>query len=148
MKLFLMRHDDAEAKQPGKTDADRKLTDKGEKHTAEQAKRLVELRISFDLILSSPYVRACQTASIVARELGLVDAAAKEESLSSGCTPEDIMELASSYNNLDSLLLVGHEPDLGQAVMAILELKEPYAFMKGQIVGIDLFNNQKFLELI
>ena len=69
MELYLMRHGIAEeASRTGK-DRDRALTEEGIERTRATGKALVQVGVKFDLILSSPYLRAWQTAEIIAHEL-------------------------------------------------------------------------------
>ena len=71
MKLYILRHGIAvEPGTPGyETDADRPLTSEGERKMRQIAGAMEALELSFDLILSSPYLRARQTAEIVAEVL-------------------------------------------------------------------------------
>src|SRR5262247_3681236 len=75
MNLYLMRHGIAvDSDQPGpEADGARPLTQKGLKRTRRAARGLRRLGVSFDGILTSPLVRARQTAEIVADALGLAD---------------------------------------------------------------------------
>src|SRR5215472_12589652 len=71
MNLFILRH--GLAVEPGthrlSRDSDRQLTPKGKRKVREVARAMKAMGLSFDLILTSPYVRARQTAEIVAEEL-------------------------------------------------------------------------------
>ena len=73
MNLYLLRH--GIAVEPGVTgyepDSERPLTARGEDRLREAAKAMDALELSFDLILSSPFLRARQTAEIIARNLKL-----------------------------------------------------------------------------
>ena len=73
MMLYLMRHGLAvEPGSPGfKMDADRALTHKGRRQLRKIARAMKGMELEFDLILSSPFVRARQTAEIVAATLKL-----------------------------------------------------------------------------
>lgn len=119
MKLYILRHGDAgEASAEGyTTDAARALTAKGIKRTRQLANALRQMEITFDVILSSPLIRAQQTAEIVARSL------AKEKQLrhASQLAPEgvltDVLSLIESVRaKADSILLVGHEPNLSRLI--------------------------------
>ena len=119
MKLYLLRHADAgEASAEGyTTDAARTLTPKGIKRTRQLANALRQMEITFDVILSSPLIRAQQTAEIVARSLGsekqlrLVSQLAPDAALTDALT---LIESAGPKTN--SLLLVGHEPNLSRLI--------------------------------
>ena len=65
MELYLIRHGIAEEHQPGLKDEERQLTPEGREKTEKIAQRLVKLSFNFDLILTSPLVRAYQTAEIL-----------------------------------------------------------------------------------
>src|SRR5215510_15014114 len=71
MEIYILRHGIAvDRGTPGyKKDSDRPLTKEGEEKTQEIAQAMLGIGLQFDLILSSPYVRAKRTAQIVAREL-------------------------------------------------------------------------------
>jgi phosphohistidine phosphatase len=65
MQLFVIRHAIAEEPVQGKDDADRQLTDDGEKQLKKVVKGLRELGIGFDRILASPWARAARTAELL-----------------------------------------------------------------------------------
>ena len=112
MNLYLLRHGIAvAADEPGvESDADRALTAKGVKRMRRAAKGLRRLKVPFDGLLTSPLIRARQTADIVAETLGL------ETHLEevSGLAPESSVEQLSfgltRFQNRAHLLLIGHEP--------------------------------------
>ncbi len=70
MEIYILRHGiAAERGTPGfKKDSDRPLTKDGEEKTRQVAEAMLEMGLQFDLILSSPFVRAKDTARIVAKE--------------------------------------------------------------------------------
>jgi phosphohistidine phosphatase len=65
MELYLIRYGIAEEDQPGLKDEERKLTKEGREKIEKVAQRLFKLDLNFDLILTSPLVRAHQTAEIL-----------------------------------------------------------------------------------
>jgi phosphohistidine phosphatase len=116
MKLVIVRHADAGdaeefAKTTGKDDALRPLTDKGIEQTKSIADGLRKLVPSCDLIVSSPYTRAQQTAEILikAYEQRATDTTAV---LEPAATPSDFVEWMSDHHNADVVMIVGHEPHL------------------------------------
>ncbi|MGB5239804.1 MAG: histidine phosphatase family protein [Prochlorococcaceae cyanobacterium] len=119
VSLLLLRHGLAEERQvpgPGvRSDRERPLTERGRRRTAAVVRRLLELDLYCDQLLSSPLVRALQTAQI-AREEGLCAALAIATELSPDTDP---MPLLGEWLAVDGPLaaggrlgLVGHEPDL------------------------------------
>lgn len=116
MRLFILRHGDAMDRNDPRyeNDAARPLTIKGIQRTKQLAHSLRAWDVAFDLILSSPLVRARETAEIV--EHGLRNHGRLE--LTPHLAPEgDPEKLIAQINALrpppDALLLVGHEPYLG-----------------------------------
>uniref|UniRef100_A0ACD5GP52 Phosphohistidine phosphatase SixA n=1 Tax=Desertifilum tharense IPPAS B-1220 TaxID=1781255 RepID=A0ACD5GP52_9CYAN len=65
MELYLIRHGIAADREAYERDRDRPLTEEGRKKTQKVAKRLRSLDLNFDLILTSPLIRARQTAEIL-----------------------------------------------------------------------------------
>jgi phosphohistidine phosphatase len=125
MNLYLMRHGIAvAADQPGiESDSERPLTSKGTKRMRQAARGVRRLGVSFDKILTSPFVRARQTAEIVAESLGLED---RLEDLSE-LTPENSVDHVISglirFQDKEHLLLVGHNPLLSFAFSFLVSSK-------------------------
>lgn len=114
MLLYFMRHGDAEAGRPGQADAERKLTSEGLQRTQQEAAGLVALGVTLDLVLTSPAVRAAQTAEIVARTLF---AELQPEKLLAGrVTVDTLQEISERHDIGSSLMLVGHEPDFSTVI--------------------------------
>ena len=107
MELYLFRHGIAEN---GSPDAERKLTDKGREKTALMARRARHAGVEPCLILSSPYLRAVQTAEVAAAEFGCQAPLVRIESLVPHGTPEAVWNDISDHRAEPSILLVGHEP--------------------------------------
>jgi phosphohistidine phosphatase len=117
MEIFLMRHGIAEDLPPGGSDADRELTNKGITKTERVALSMQEKGWEFDLVLSSPLVRACQTAQILL-ESGLGKVLEIHPPLAPDGLLEDWLQWFQSYQltnpTAKRLVLVGHEPNLSQ----------------------------------
>jgi phosphohistidine phosphatase len=111
---------------PGfKTDADRPLTPKGRRQLRQIAAAMQSLDLRFNLILSSPYLRARQTAEIVAQSLKLKKRLAFSDELTPDGDPKALIrqlnELKPARKNI---MLVGHEPRLSRLI-ALLISGEP-----------------------
>jgi phosphohistidine phosphatase len=111
MEIYILRHGIAVNRgTPGyKKDSDRPLTPEGEEKVHQIAKAMLAMDLKFDLILSSPYLRAKQTAQIVATELD------EKLTLTDYLVPDgNPLELIRELNDEkpQSVLLVGHEPYL------------------------------------
>lgn len=114
MKLYLLRHGDAvEASDPRYKDAERPLTVKGIQRTKLLADALVQMEISFDVVLSSPLVRARETAELVARGLKFGGKPELTEALTPFGSMENLVHQLTTLRPVpQSVLLVGHEPYL------------------------------------
>lgn len=114
MKLYLLRHGDAgEAGDPKVKDSERPLTPKGIQRTKQLAEALEQMEVSFDVILSSPLVRARETAEIVARGLKFGGKVELTDSLTPFGSMENIVHQLTTLRPVpQSVLLVGHEPYL------------------------------------
>lgn len=113
MKLYLLRHGDAadpnDPRYP--TDAARPLTPKGIKRTRQLANGLRQMDITFDVIYSSPLVRARQTAEIVARSLKLEKKLHFTNHLAlEGAFVDILVQIEHTRPAAKTVLLVGHEP--------------------------------------
>jgi phosphohistidine phosphatase len=106
--LWLLRHGDAEPDAP--TDAERRLTPKGERQARTAGAALAAERVRFAAVFTSPRVRALETARLACKALGAE--AVVHEPLSGGFDAEEARSLLQS----DPVLLVGHEPDFSQIV--------------------------------
>jgi len=136
-KLYLLRHAEAEPKGAGGKDSLRALTEYGRQQAAEVGRQVRAKKISFGIILTSPYVRARQTAEIVAGICGAEDVLVQEPSLASGCTVEDMKKILRAYQDYDTVLCVGHEPDFGEIAAYFLRLESSRPLKKAELVEID-----------
>jgi phosphohistidine phosphatase len=123
--IWFLRHGEAEDTSP---DEERRLTEKGERQSRAAGKALAAMGVEFGLVLTSPKVRARDTARLACEALGCEPV--EDERLRGG--PFDPLELAAG---LDEVLLVGHEPDFSDAVAALtggrVKLK------KGGVAAVD-----------
>ena len=108
--IWMLRHGDAE---DGSPDAERRLTGKGERQARAAGAALAALGVSLDACITSPRVRAADSARL-ACEGQDVDPEV-DERLSGGSF--DPVEVA--LGNGDEVLLVGHEPDLSDAIARV-----------------------------
>lgn len=116
MHLYIIRH--AIAVEPGTPgyveDSQRPLTKKGVEKMVNIARGLREMAVFPDLIISSPYVRAQETAAILQREFKLKkNQWVESEALVPEGLPADLIgEINEKYSGAESIALVGHEPNL------------------------------------
>ena len=145
MRLYFLRHGIADWPDWDPVrDHERPLTKEGMKKLKEQARRLADLDVKFDAILSSPYTRAYQTADIVAGKLGLE--VKPEPLLAPGFNFDRLAQIAASYADDQSLLLVGHEPSFS-TVIAELSGGGRVQMRKGALARVDV-NSELQGELV
>jgi phosphohistidine phosphatase len=118
MEIFLMRHGIAEDLPSGGEDADRQLTARGIAKTEQVATNLYTRGWQCDLILSSPLVRAQETAQIL-MEVGLSEALEIQPLLAPAGLLVDWLQWLAAYQEtrpepINRLMLVGHAPNLSQ----------------------------------
>src|SRR3954453_14883375 len=123
--IWLLRHGDAA---DGSPDAERPLTKKGEEQARAAGKALKKLGVKIDACLSSPKVRAADTAKLACEPLGIE--VQLEPKLAGG--PFHAEELAAG---LGEVLLVGHDPDFSAAVHAMTGAQ--VRLKKGGMVAVE-----------
>lgn len=117
MDLILWRHAEAHDAKEGESDMARALTDRGKKHAARMADWLQRQLPEGVRILSSPAVRAEQTVKAMGRKYKIRDA------LSPGASVNDLIEAAGWPDAKYPVLLVGHQPALGQLAARLLHMQ-------------------------
>ncbi len=119
-KLYFLRHGKAYDRQDwdGKDDDLRPLTGEGIELLRQTAQTLRRLDLNLDAIITSPLVRARDTAQLVARELDkVVD---ESPMLKPGFDHNALIRLIGEHTGAERLLLVGHEPDFSQVISELI----------------------------
>jgi phosphohistidine phosphatase len=111
LDLILWRHADAAQ---GRRDSERKLTAKGRKQAARMAEWLVARLPSRYAVIVSPAKRALETADALGVRYKI------SERLAPGAAPAAILGAAGWPSHKGAVIVVGHQPDLGRAVAALL----------------------------
>jgi phosphohistidine phosphatase len=119
MLLYLLRH--AEAEPHREDDFSRCLTENGLKQARRIGCFMKEQCLRPDLILTSPVVRARETAGVVAKLLGKTDLT-EVAWAACGMDPDRAIEELGAYSKFKSVLLVGHEPDLSTLISMLIQL--------------------------
>ena len=123
MNLYILRHGIAvEPGTPGyEQDADRPLTPEGERKLGQIAVAMEALGLTFDLILSSPYVRARQTAEIIAAAFSARKQLEFSNHLACGGDSKKLVEYLKRLQPLpENVMLVGHEPYLSGLISLLV----------------------------
>ena len=138
MNIYLLRHGIAvEPGAPGiKSDAERPLIPKGEQRLREAAAAMENMGLLFDVIISSPYLRAKQTAEIVAKHFKLQKQLAFSDDLIPGGNPQALIRQLNGLKPApENILLVGHEPYLS-GLIALLSSGDTVATIEMKKGGL------------
>lgn len=145
MKLILVRHAAAIERSSGGADELRYLTPEGRAFFRKTARTLGKKGLAPEAILTSPLLRAVQTADILAESLDYSGPLAALEALAPGFDLDRLARVLADYRQAGELVIVGHEPDLSELVVALLGLPHGFSFGKGNAIRltVDPENLQK-----
>lgn len=141
MQLYLIRHAIAVTVSPRVSTAngERELTEAGAEKMRMHARALKKMKIKPDVVLTSPLLRAKQTAEIVCEALGCPDRIERCDALAPGCEVDAIWEVLRAHQSANCVALVGHNPDLESLTAALIGGPDAgVVFKKGAICRIDL----------
>ncbi len=146
MELYLIRHGIAAERGTYSNDAERPLTEKGHQKTQRVAQRLYDIGLRLDLILTSPLIRAYQTAEIL-QKVGLTQQVVEQSShLAPRGNIQDWLNWLSQWCNNSpekSLALVGHQPNLGNWAELLVwgNITGQIVVKKAGVIGLKLPNS-------
>jgi phosphohistidine phosphatase len=118
--LVLLRHGIAAEAKPGAPDAERALTEEGARKTTNAAIGLGQLDVAPDVVLTSPLRRAEETARIACSVLAPRLSPEIYLPLGPGHDPREVVDGLRAYRDAEQILLVGHQPDLGELASHLL----------------------------
>jgi len=143
MRIYLVRHGIAQERLGGgiTNDAQRPLTDEGRNETRMVAQALKKLGVKADLVVTSPLVRARQTAEIINEVIGGGPERMKvSDSLAPGGSANFLFKFLKQLDAADEIFCVGHEPDIGRLAATLMwagpELDIP--FKKAGVCRVDV----------
>ncbi len=144
MKLILIRHAKAGERDQRRYPDDRlrPLTSEGRREQRLVARALRKLSIGFDHLLTSPLVRARETAEITAREMKFGGDIAEIALLGEDFSIDGLIKSLSRFSPDTTVCCVGHEPDLGKFAGALLHQDGDVSldFKKSAVLGIEFPN--------
>jgi phosphohistidine phosphatase len=134
--IYLVRHAIAAERGPDYPDDSRRpLTPKGAERFREAVVGLVALDVQIDEILTSPYVRARQTAELLAEAFVKKPKLTNVHALAEG-QPIEVVDTLARFAKRKRLALVGHEPGIGQVAARLLGHRKALALKKGGMACI------------
>ncbi len=138
MEIYLVRHGAAHTKED---DPERHLNKDGLDQCHMSGRALKRLEIKFDLVISSPKVRARQTAEIIADEVGYPkDEIKVTETLEPMASPKDTISYLNNFTEMNNIMLAGHLPLLGNLASELLSKSTQISlyFESGAVCQIDV----------
>lgn len=151
--LYIMRHAQKDESNPEQYDYDVELTQKGLEDSQIIAQKLKDKSILPDLIVSSPAMRARQTTEIIAKTLKYRKNIMYNEVIYQAFVNEIIESITYTFDTVDSLMVIGHNPALTGLAITFTEFKEE--IQMGSVIKIEFDcnswttidkNNAKFIE--
>jgi phosphohistidine phosphatase len=137
-EIYLVRHAIAEERGDAYPDDSlRPLTAKGTARFRKIAKRLVELDVSVDVIVSSPFVRARQTADILAGALRSHPPIVESRGMEPNAGYPQLRALLDEHREAGGIALVGHNPSIGKFAARLIGLDGSLDLKKGGVCRID-----------
>ena len=138
-ELYLIRHGLAEERGDAwPDDSKRPLTEEGTGRMRKAARGLVRLGVTFDVVLTSPYVRTRQTADIVAAAFNERPPVVALESLAPGGSIQSVLSDLERQTRRTRIAMVGHEPGIGELAARLAGARYPIEFKKGAVCRIDI----------
>ena len=138
-ELYLIRHGIAEDRgEAWPDDTKRPLTEQGISRLVKESRGLARLGVSFDVVVTSPLVRARQTADAVAGTFDPRPPIVVIDSLSPGGTYQAVLADLEKQTRRSRIALVGHEPGIGELAARMIGSRHPLEFKKGGMCRIDV----------
>jgi len=134
-KLYIVRHAQKEENKVGLDDYDRELSQQGIKNAKYMAQKLASKKVAIDLIVASPASRTRTSAEIFAEELNYDKSIMYNEVLYMAFVNELIETITYTYDSVDNMVLVGHNPSLTALALTLVGFKEK--FQMGAVMEIE-----------
>ena len=138
MKIIFFRHAAAIDRSISSSDDRRYLTPKGRAFCRKTVRTMMGKKVDPDLILTSPLLRAVQTADILAESLTYNGPLVAESTLEPGFALAGLKQLLKKNQLCRELVIVGHEPDLSGVIAALLGLPDGFSFRKGSAIRLTI----------
>jgi len=138
-EIYLIRHGLAEERgNSWPDDAKRPLTDEGISRMRKSVRGLSRLGVTLDVVLTSPLVRARQTAEIVAAGVSPRPSLISAESLAPDGSFAAVVADLEKHVRKGRIALVGHEPGIGELAARLIGSRHAIEFKKGAVCRVDL----------
>ena|SRR5690349_12061711 len=150
MIVYFLRHASAgQSVANPKKDEKRALDEIGVEQCGNIGRTLAALDIQMDVILSSPLKRAAQTASLVGNEIGYEGKLQMENALRPASAYSDFTKLIAKHARHDSIMVVGHNPNLSEFLGRIVSengCEASVELKKGAVARVEISRNTGTLQ--
>lgn len=152
-ELYILRHAQKETSSSYEYDYDVPLAKQGVEDSKKIGQKLKNRKILPDLIVSSPAIRARETAEIVAKEIGYEKNIMFNEVIYQAFLNELVESITYTFDTVDSLMIIGHNPALTALAISFANFKEE--LQMGEMIRIEFDcdswtmidkTNSKFVE--
>ena len=134
MKLLIVRHAAAIERTSSISEEKRYLTPEGRVFMRKTASTMREKGIDPSLIITSPLIRAVQTADILAETIAYAGPLVVSDEVKPGFGLRELQGLLAEFPSEGEVVIVGHEPDLSGVISTLLSLPGGFNFKKGAAV--------------
>jgi phosphohistidine phosphatase len=139
MQIYILRHGIAEEAKAGQADSERRLTPEGKEKLRRTLACVRKAGVRPELILSSPYKRALETAALAQEELDVKPPIVKTDALTPMEKPEKVWDEIRLHKDAGQIVLAGHEPQLSSLVSYLIGSPGANVEMKkGAIARVDV----------
>jgi phosphohistidine phosphatase len=150
MIVYFLRHASAghHIANPAR-DEKRPLDEQGIVQCTDVGRALNAMDVHVDAVISSPLKRATQTASLVGNEMGYEGKLQIEAALRPGATFADFRRLLEKYARQESIMVVGHNPNLSQFLGTVISesgCEASVELKKGAVARVDMRRNSGTLQ--
>ena len=143
MRIFFIRHGSAFPISDKYNEENRPLTEEGHRETKRMGTYLSNFNIQFDIIWSSPYLRAIQTKNNIFSnqsnfEFQILDELKPQEN------PEKVVNRVISVHSDDKVIgIIGHQPQIGKILYIMLNTKHIiYDILPSTLIEVDILNTE------
>ena len=137
MKIYILRHAEAEPRAPGGAEGARQLTSEGKRELRNVLRLAHDAEVEPEVILASPWTRAQETALAASEALG-TQKVIETKSLLPDVLANQIWGEIRSLRPLKELMVVGHEPHLSRFAAFLLEAPVSIHMKKSAMIRIDV----------
>ncbi len=141
MNLYLVRHGHAENVSIVKKDFDRLLTSKGKEQIRKAASGWKTLIPSINIILTSPFLRALESAKIIAELIVYEKEIVVDNNLAPGCKTNQLIEIVNALD-AENILAVGHEPDISNHISNLISHTQVFVDIRRAAIAKLTFANK------